>query len=62
VRLDHLRGQAPQPLVKRDVLENVTSEHLQEYRVGVPGVLDIVRGVARNISDFVWVEVNANFL
>jgi hypothetical protein len=49
-------------LVKRDVLENIGGEHLQEYRVGVPGVLDIVRGVARNISDFVWVEVNANFL
>jgi hypothetical protein len=33
VRLDHLRGQAPKPLVKGDVLENVTGEHFQEYRV-----------------------------
>ena len=43
VRLDHLRRQAPQPLVKRDVLENVRGEHLQEDRVGVAGVLDIMR-------------------
>ena len=45
VRLDHLRRESPQPLVEGDVLENIRGEHLQEYCVGVAGVLDIVRGV-----------------
>jgi hypothetical protein len=58
VRLNHRRRQASQPLVKRDVLENVRGEHLEEYRVGVPSVLDIMRGVGRNIADVVWIEVN----
>jgi hypothetical protein len=46
-----MRRQAPQPLVKRDVLENVSGEQLQEYRVGVPSVLDIMRGVGGYIAD-----------
>jgi hypothetical protein len=51
VRLDHLRRQAPEPLVKRDVLENVGGEHLQEYRIGLPRVLDIMTGVGGYIAD-----------
>jgi hypothetical protein len=58
VRLDHLRRQPPQPLVKGDVLENVRGEHLQEDRVGVPRVLDIMRGVGGYIADVIWVKVN----
>src|SRR5260221_11256221 len=56
--MDALRRQAPQPLVKRDVLENGTGEHLKESRVGVPSVLDIMPGVGGYIADVVWVEVN----
>ncbi len=53
VRLDHSGRQPPQPLVERDVLENVRGEHLQEYRVGVASVLDIMRGVGGHIADVV---------
>src|SRR5580692_7583047 len=56
--LDHLRRQPPQPLVQGDVLENVSGEHLQEYRIGVPGVLNIMRSVRWNVADIVCAEVN----
>jgi hypothetical protein len=58
VRLDHLRRQTSQPLVKRNILECASGKHLQENDVRIAGVFDIVACVGRNEANIVRVEVN----
>ena len=45
VRLNDFRRGATEPLIERDILQDLRGEHLQEDHVGVPGVLDIVAGI-----------------
>ncbi len=59
MRLNNLRGGASKPLIERDILEVVRSEHFQENYVGVASVFDIVAGVGGNVADVIGVKVDS---
>jgi hypothetical protein len=59
VRLNDFRRGASEPLIERDILEDLRGEHFQEDHVGVAGVLDVVTGIGGDVADVIGVKVDS---
>src|ERR1700731_4926110 len=58
MRRDQLRGEMSDPVVKRNFLKFASSEHFQNYQIGVARVLDIMPRDPGHKSDVICIEVH----
>src|SRR5207245_4396901 len=58
VRLQHFAGDAPEPLVQRNIHELVRCKQLQDHQVGITRVFEVVRCVGGNIPDIVGTKIH----